>query len=188
MKKLTVAVLMALASTGALAENRAFITLEGEMENIHNTGDDVTAFTLIPGAKLDNGFTVDLKTQVSTKEGARTNSANIEPRIRYDYKIGMTDFTAWGRLGLGEKIQNGGNFGYYTIEPGISYNVIKGGKLFVSDRFRDAFSDGKGYQTNTLYLGGSYDVNSFDTVSAKLYRKYEDTESNGIEVAYTRWF
>ena len=76
----------------------------------------------------------------------------------------------------------------YTIEPGISYSVIKGGKLFVSDRYRDAFSEGKGYQTNTIYAGATYDVTDFDTVTAKLYRKYNDTESNGIEVAYTRWF
>ena len=61
-------------------------------------------------------------------------------------------------------------------------------KLFVSDRYRDSFSDGKNYQTNTVYVGGSYDVNSFDTVSAKLYRSYNDNESNGVEVAYTRWF
>lgn len=178
---------LALFASFAQAENRAFITLEGEYENIHATSNDVTAFTLIPGAKL-GAVTVDLKTQVSTKEGSRTNSANIEPRVKYDYKIGMTDFTVWGRLGLGEKIQNGGNFGYYTVEPGISYTVLPGAKLFVSDRYRDSFQDNKGYRTNTIYLGGSYDVNSFDTVSAKLYRKYDDTESNGIEFAYTRWF
>lgn len=187
MKKLALALTLAFASLGAQAENRAFITLEGEYENIHGSSNDVNAFTLIPGAKL-GAVTIDLKTQVSTKEGSRTNSANIEPRIKYEQKIGLTDFTVWGRLGLGEKIQNGGNFGYYTIEPGISYTVVKGGKLFVSDRYRDSFQDDKGYRTNTIYAGGSYDVTDFDTLSAKLYRKYDDTESNGIEFAYTRWF
>lgn len=188
MKKITLAVLMALVSTGALAENRAFITFEGESENIHSSNKDITAFTLIPGVKLDNGYTLDLKTQVSTKDGDRTNSANIEPRIKYDYKIGMTDFTVWGRLGLGEKIQDGGNFGYYTIEPGITYNVIKDLKLSLSDRYRDSFAEGKKYQTNTLYAGASYNVTDVDTLTGKLYRKYEDTESNGVEFSYTRWF
>ena len=146
------------------------------------------SFNLIPGVKLGD-YTLDLKTQVQSKEGGkRENSANIEPRIKYEQKIGMTDFSVWGRLGLGEKITSDGNFGYYTIEPGISYNVIKGGKLFVSDRYRDAFADGKNYQTNTIYAGGTYDVTSFDTVGMKFYRKYDDTESNGVEVAYTRWF
>jgi hypothetical protein len=174
------------ATLSQAGETRGFITLEGERENIHGTGNDVDSFNLIPGIKSGD-FTYDLKVQAQSKDDNKT-SANIEPRIKYDHKIGMTDFTVWGRLGLGEKITSDGNFGYYTIEPGISYNVIKGGKLFVSDRYRDSFSDGKGYTTNTVYVGGSYDVNSFDTISAKFYRKYQDTESNGIEVAYTRWF
>jgi len=187
MKKLTLAVLMALASAGALAETRGFITLEGESENKHATSNDVGSFNLIPGVKLGD-YTIDLKTQVQSTDNTRSNSANIEPRIKYNYKIGMTDFTAWGRLGIGEKIQTGGNFGYYTIEPGLTYSATKDIKLTVSDRYRDAFADGKAYQTNTIYGGVTYDVNSFDTVGLKLYRKYEDTESNGVEVAYTRWF
>ena len=177
------------ASFGAYAadENRGFITLEGELENKHGTSNDVNSFNLIPGVKLGD-YTIDLKTQVQSTDNTRSNSANIEPRIKYNYKIGMTDLSVWGRLGIGEKIQTGGNFGYYTIEPGVSYAVTKELKLNLSDRYRDAFADGKAYQTNTVYLGATYDVNSFDTVGLKLYRKYNDTESNGVEFAYTRWF
>ena len=174
------------ATLSQAAETIGFITLEGERENIHGTPNDVGSFNLIPGVK-SGAFTYDLKVQAQSRDDNKTY-ANIEPRIKYDYKIGMTDFTAWGRLGLGERITNDGNFGYYTVEPGLSYNVIKGGKLFVSNRYRDSFSDGKAYQTNTVYFGGSYDVNSFDTLGLKLYRKYNDTESNGVEFAYTRWF
>ena len=174
------------ASFAQAGESRGFITLEGEAQNIHGTGNDLRSFNLIPGVKLDN-ITYDLKVQAQSKDD-HTTSANIEPRVKYDYKVGMTDITVWGRLGLGEKITNDGNFGYYTVEPVISYAVLPRAKLFVSDRYRDSFSDGKNYQTNTVYVGGSYDVNSFDTVSAKLYRSYNDNESNGVEVAYTRWF
>ena len=175
------------ASFGAHAENRGFITLEGELENKHNTSNDVNSFNLIPGVKLGD-YTVDLKTQVQSTDNTRTNSANIEPRIKYNYKIGMTDFSAWGRLGLGEKVQTGGNFGYYTTEAGLTYAATKDLKLSLSDRYRDAFQSDKAYQTNTIYAGATYDVNSFDTVGLKLYRKYGDTESNGVEFAYTRWF
>ena len=174
------------ASFAQAGESRGFITLEGEAQNIHGTGNDLRSFNLIPGVKLDN-ITYDLKVQAQSKDD-HTTSANIEPRVKYDYKVGMTDITVWGRLGLGEKIQNDGNFGYYTIEPGVTYGVTKDLKLSLSDRYRDAFADDKAYQTNTVYLGATYDVNSFDTVGLKLYRKYNDTESNGVEFAYTRWF
>jgi hypothetical protein len=186
MKKLVLAVSLALASAGAVAESRGFITLEGESQNIHGTGVDVRSFNLIPGVKSGN-LTYDLKVQAQSKDDHAT-SANIEPRVKYDYKIGMTDFTAWGRVGLGEKITQSGNYGYYTVEPGLSYAVLPGAKLSISNRYRDSFSDGKNYQTNTLYVGGTYDVNSFDTVGLKLYRSYNDAESNGVEFAYTRWF
>ena len=178
---------LALFASFAQAESRGFVTLEGELENKHGTSNDVNSFNLIPGIKLDN-YVIDLKTQVQSTDNTKASSANIEPRIKYNYKIGMTDFTAWGRLGIGEKITNGNNFGYYTIEPGLTYSLTKDIKLTVSDRYRDAFADGKAYQTNTIYAGGTWDVNSFDTVGLKLYRKYEDTESNGVEFAYTRWF
>lgn len=184
--KYTALFLALFASLAQAGESRGFITLEGEYQNIHGTGNDLRSFNLIPGVKSGN-LTYDLKVQAQSKDD-HTTSANIEPRIKYDYKIGMTDLTAWGRLGLGEKITQSGNYGYYTVEPGLSYAVLPGAKLSISNRYRDSFSDGKNYQTNTLYLGASYDVNSFDTVTAKLYRGYNDTESNGVEFAYTRWF
>ena len=187
LKKLTLAISLAFATFAVQAENRGLITLEGELENKHGTSNDVNSFNLIPGVKLGD-YVVDVKTQVQSTDNTRTTSANIEPRIKYNYKVGMTDLTVWGRLGLGEKIQDGGNFGYYTIEPGVSYSLTKDIKLSVSDRYRDAFADNHAYRTNTIYAGTTYDVNSFDTLGLKLYRKYGDTESNGVEFNYTRWF
>lgn len=187
LKKLTLAVSLAFVSVASAAD-RGFVTLEGEYENIHGTSNDVRSLNLIPGIKLDSGFTIDLKTQIQDKKESKASSGNIEPRIRYDYKIGMTDFTVWSRLGLGEKITNDGNFGYYTVEPGLTYNLAKDTKLFVSDRYRNSFADNKNYQTNTIYVGASKNLTDVDTLGLKLYRKYEDTTSNGVEVGYTRWF
>ena len=181
-------ILVALMSSYAVAADKGFVTIEGEHENIHGSTNDVRSLNIIPGIKLDNGYTFDLKTQIQSKKDDQTVSGNIEPRVRYDYKIGMTDLSVWGRVGLGEKIANGANFGYYTIEPGVSYALAKDTKLFISDRYRDSFSDGKGYKTNTIYVGASKNLTDVDTLGLKLYRKYNDTESNGVEVAYTRWF
>lgn len=190
LNKLLLTVIGSLAMSTAYAGDnyKAFMTFEGEYENIHGTGSDVKSLNLIPGVKYNNGVTLDLKTQIQSKEDTKSNSANIEPRVRYDYKIGMTDLTVWGRLGLGEKITNGDNFGYYTIEPGLTYALAKDASLFISDRYRDSFSDGKNYKTNTIYVGGSKKLTDVDVATLKLYRKYQDTESNGVEVAYTRWF
>jgi len=182
-------IVLALMSSYAVAgENKAFIGITGEYENIHGSTNDSRAFHLTPGVKLNNGFTIDLKTQMSSKENDHVTSSLIEPRVKYDYKIGMTDFTVWGRLGLGERFESTGNFGYYTVEPGVTYSLTRDIKLFVSDRYRDSISNGKNYQTNTIFVGANKNLTDDDVLGLKLYRKYNDTESNGVELEYTHWF
>lgn len=186
MKKTLLATLLALSAITAQAADKGFVTLEYEHEGIHGSNTNVNSFNILPGVKLDNGFTIDLKTQIQTKTGEQTTSANLEPRVRYDYDLGPV--SVWGRLGVGEKFADADHFAYYTVEPGVTLRLTSAASVFVSDRYRDSFSDGKGYQTNTVYVGGSYAVTNADTVAVKAYRKYQDTESNGLEVAYTRWF
>jgi hypothetical protein len=193
MKKSLIATLLAgmFVSTAAFAG--AQITFEGEYEHVTNkTNADVTGLNIIPAYKFDEGFlkgvTLDLKAQLQDKVDSHTPGQNIEPRVKYELPIGITGLTAWGRVGLGEKITNGDNFGYYTIEPGLTYGVTDKIKLSVSDRYRDAFASGKAYQTNTVYVGGAYKATDVDTIGLKVYEKYEDTHSTGVELGYTRSF
>ena len=191
MKKLIVAVALAVASMQASAG--AFITLEGEYENSNNkTNNATTALNIIPGYKITDGdfkgVTIDLKNQLADKIDQHSTSSQIEPRIKYEMPIGMSSLTAWGRLGVGEKITNGANYGFYTIEPGITYKVTDKISLSVSDKYKDAFSSGKAAQTNQVYVGGSYKATDVDTIGLKAYQKFEDTHSTGVELGYTRSF
>jgi hypothetical protein len=189
MKNILLAALLAFsASAFAAGDYKAFITVEGTNENIHGTSNDINGFNLIPGVKFTNGVTVDLKTQLQRTENVKTNDEGIEARVRYDYALGATGLTAWGRLGIGERVVTGDTFGYYTVEPGVTYEINKQSTVFVSDRYRDAFANGKVFKTNTVYVGTGYSVTDVDVVSAKLYRKYEDVTSNGVELSYTRLF
>ena len=193
MKKSLIATLLAgmFVSTAAFAG--AQITFEGEYEHVTNASNkDVTGLNIIPAYKIEDGAlkgtTFDLKAQLQDKVDSHTPGQNIEPRVKYEMPVGMTGLTAWGRLGLGEKITSGDNFGYYTVEPGLTYSVTKEIKLSVSDRYRDAFASGKAYQTNTVYAGGAYSLTDKDTLGLKVYEKYEDTHSTGVEFGYTRSF
>jgi hypothetical protein len=190
MKKLIVAVALAVASMQASAG--AFITLEGEYENSNNkTNNATTALNIIPGYKITDGalkgVTIDLKNQIADKIDQHSVSSQIEPRIKYEQEV-YPGLTAWGRLGIGEKITNGANYGFYTIEPGITYKVTDKVSLSLSDKYKDAFSDGKAAQTNQVYVGGSYKATDVDTIGLKAYQKFEDTHSTGVELGYTRSF
>ncbi|CAB4133082.1 hypothetical protein UFOVP250_35 [uncultured Caudovirales phage] len=172
-------------SLNASADVKPFVTLEVDHEGVHS-GNDNNSLNVIPGIKLDN-ITVDVKGQVSRQDETKNISTAFEPRIKYDLPVGY-GLTAWARVGLGEKLNSGDAFGYYTIEPGVTYQYSKEVTLSISDKYRDSFATGKDYQTNTVYAGGSYTLGATDTIAAKLYRKYNDTESTGVEVAYTHWF
>ena len=63
-----------------------------------------------------------------------------------------------------------------------------GVSTWLSDKYKDAFSDGKAAQTNQVYVGGSYKATDVDTIGLKAYQKFEDTHSTGIELGYTRSF
>ena len=196
MKKSLIATLLAgmFVSTAAFAG--AQITFEGEYEHVTNaTNKDVTGLNIIPAYKFTDGalagVTIDLKAQLQDKVDTHTPGENIEPRIRYDYDLsqyGVKGLSVWGRLGLGEKISSGDNFGYYTVEPGVAYSVNDKIKLSLSDRYRDSFADGKAYKTNTVYVGGAYKATDVDTIGLKVYEKYQDTHSTGVELGYTRSF
>lgn len=191
MSKFLLAVLLAVSFGVQAADEAGFVTINPEYENVHGTGNDNQILNIITGVKLENSVTVDLKTAVSNTDNTKAVSAVVETRARYDYSLdqyGLKNFTVWGRLGLGEKLTSSGDFGYYTVEPGVSYSINPKLNVTVSDRFRDSFENNKGYETNTVYLATSYHVSTKDTVGGDMYRKYGDVESTGIELAYTRWF
>ena len=58
----------------------------------------------------------------------------------------------------------------------------------VADSKTGGFADGKAYQTNTVYVGGAYKATDVDSLGLKVYEKYENTHSTGVELGYTRSF
>ncbi len=97
----------------------------------------------------------------------------------------------WGRVGVGQKVTSNDTFGYYTLEPGLTYKISKTLRAFMSDRFRTSFDDGKNYRSNTVYVGANWDFADKNTVGLDFYNKRSesgDIMSDGIEVSYTRSF
>jgi hypothetical protein len=189
MKKVILTALLASVFGVAHADD-AFLTIQGEYQDVHG-GNDSRNLNIIPGYKWTQGVlqgvTVDVKAQIEDQDNTTKVSSNFEPRIKYEYVLG-SGLKVWGRVSIGEKLATNNNFAYYRIEPGVTYSVNPRLDVFVSDRFSDAFASGKGYETNTPYVGATYKVSTKDSVTADIYRSYVNTESTGLELAYTRWF
>lgn len=198
MKKILAILALATLTTAAFAAGSG-ITTEFEVENGRNGASDGRSISLAPYYKFDNGIKADLKFQGARdvgKDSAGNNNSidgSVEARVRKDYAL-TPRVSAGLRLGIGEKL-NGTNkagqtvdFGYYTVEPILTYKATDALSFNTSYRYRDAFSSDQDYKTNTAKLGVSYKVTKQDEVGAKYFEKYGDVRTNGMEFVYTRGF
>jgi opacity protein-like surface antigen len=181
MKKSLIATLIAgLAfSTVALAES-SYIKLEGVHYNYTNKPNDKNGFNLQVGTEIGNGIKLDVKNEFRVEENAHKSSNRLEAGATYEArvydKIGVSL-----RGSIGEKYADDTNYGYYTIEPGVSYALTDALKLKASYRLRDAFSDSHADRTNTYKVGADYDLNKTAYVTGSIGRTTGDSEYTSIQ-------
>ena len=191
--------LLALAMAGSSFAGTNGINFEFERERGENSPNTMSnTVKVAPFYKFDNGVKADLQFGWSRDDGTVNGNNNpsensVEARAQKLWEV-YPGLKLGGRLGLGEVI-NGVNasgktvdFSYYTVEPKASYNITPQLTALTSWRYRNAFQDSVNYQTRTWKLGAGYALTNFDEVEVKYFQKRGDSQTNGIEVGYTRSF
>ena len=181
MKKSLIATLIAgLAfSTVALAES-SYIKLEGVHYNYTNKPNDKNGFNLQVGTEIGNGIKLDVKNEFRVEETAHKSSNRLEAGATYEAKV-YDKIGVSLRGSIGEKYADDTNYGYYTIEPGVSYALTDALKLKASYRLRDTFSDSHADRTNTYKVGADYDLNKTAYVTGSIGRTTGDSEYTSIQ-------
>jgi hypothetical protein len=125
--------------------------------------------------KLGNGFSVG-GFAATTQADSSLLKQNIEAQAAYSAPA-MYGVTLGGKVGVGERFVNTGNFPYYALYGSADYAVGNGITLnAVSYRFRSAVDNATyGYQSHQLGTGITYDINSTYSVSAKVARNYDSS-------------
>jgi hypothetical protein len=184
MKKSLIATLIAgLTFSGTLlaAEaGNAYVKLEGTHYNYTNGSNDTDGFNLQVGKNIGYGITLDAKQEWRHEEDSGKTSNRFEGGASYDYKINK-QLTVGVRGALGEKYADETNFGYYAIEPTVSYAINDALKLKASYRYRDSFNDAHADRTNTYKVGADYDLNKTYFVTGSLGRTTGDSEYTSIQ-------
>ena len=126
-------------------------------------------FLLLAQAAAQNGFTLD----DVTLQARLDKLAGIEPSVR---------------VSLGESMNTGSDFAFYTVQPKLSYELGNGWEPYVSVRYRDAFETSHDYFTRTFYLGAAYEVNKDWEIEPSYFHKNGVEKSNGIKLEVTRSF
>ena len=195
MKKLLACIALAFAGTAFAAEG---VNFEFERERDQNSHAYENTIKVAPFVTLDNGVKFDLQFGASRQDGEVAGNnhgieGSIEARVQKLWEV-YPGLKLGGRVSLGEKF-NGENkagyttdFSYYTIEPKAEYMVTDRLSALTSWRYRDSFSDSVAYQTRTWKLGAGYALTKQDVIEAKYFMKRGDSDTNGVEFAYTRSF
>lgn len=196
MKKIIALLALVMAGSSFASEG---VNFEFERER-SNTGSHSYENTVkvAPFYKMDNGVKFDLQFGASRTDGETNGNNNplensIEARVQKMWEI-YPSLKMGARVSLGEKF-NGENkagnitdFSYYTVEPKMSYGLTQDLSLAAAYRFRNSFSDSVAYKTRTTKLGADYALTKKDEVGFRYFMKRGDSNTNGLELAYTRSF
>jgi opacity protein-like surface antigen len=181
MKKSLIATLIAgLAfSTVALAES-SYIKLEGVHYNYTSSPNDQAGINLQIGTEVGNGFKADVKQEFRHEDNTGKTSNRFEGGLTYEAKV-YDKVGVSLRGAVGEKYTGSVNYGYYLVEPGISYALTDALKLKASYRYRDTFNDAQADRTNTYKVGADYDLNKTTFLTGSLGWTNGDKEYTSIQ-------
>jgi opacity protein-like surface antigen len=184
MKKIvTIAALMA-ATTLASA---ASITVEGQVQTGDRGARDSTNYALGVQQSLNKTFAADVGVTTLQEDGTKALSNRLEVGLTGTRPVGPVSL--YTRVALGEKITNGADFGYYSVEPGVVYNFTDKLSGKVGYRFRNGFGDnGNLDTTHTTRAGVSYAVTKQDSVGVRYDQVRGDSFNHSFNFAYTRSF
>jgi hypothetical protein len=141
------------------------------------------------GAKVDDAYGVTYKHNLgagfSVSGAASTTQApsalvkqNLEAQVGYALPA-FAGVAVSGKVGVGERFVDTGNFPYFALYGNADYKVMDGLTLnAVQYRYRSAVDTGTyGYQSHRLGTGVTYDINSTYSVSATVYRSFDTSSS-----------
>jgi hypothetical protein len=185
MKKILAILAMATISSGVFAAT-------AQLEYQDFSGKSGTANSqegkLTVKEEINKNFAGDVAFSQNWKDNNGGLSSRMETGLTGTYPVaGIGLYT---RAAIGEKFTNTSNFGYYSVEPGVTAPIGSTGVTArVGYRFRNAFDPSANADTTRTWRAGlSYDLTKKDTIGVRYDRTRGDTNANGIAVNYTRGF
>ena len=186
MKKLFAILAFTMAGTAFAGESGVGFEFERERgNNAPNTFENTVS--VAPYYKFDNGVKADIKFYGAREDGSKTLENKVEARVQKMWTV-FPNAKLGARVSVGELFSSTKDFSYYTFEPKASYALTDALSLQAAYRYRNAFNTDNNYQTRTTKLGFDYALTKKDEVGVRYLMKRGDSDTNGVEFAYTRSF
>jgi len=175
-KQLTLAILLATASVATLAAE-PFASLQYKYDRL-DSGASNSGYVFDIGSHLTNNLTVDVSGETMNSNLSKSLTNRLEGGLALSEKFGAVGVYARGALG--NKMTQGADAMYYSVEPGAFVNLSKSDLVSVGYRYRAATQDNKLDQTRAVRVGYTHALTRDIDLTATAERYQGDAKQTSI--------
>ena len=175
-------VILASLLASSIAFAGGFGSVEYSSRDGVNGTADSSATKVTIGTDIASNVKLDVSLRQKTTQSTGLLSDNrLEGGLTVSQPVGPV--TAYVRGAMGQKYSTTGDFSYYSVEPGIKYQVYDLLTVKAGYRYRDAFTASNGDQTNTWRLGAEYMLGKNYVAGIGYDRVRGDSQYNAINAS-----
>jgi len=175
-KQLILATLLATASVATLAAE-PFASLQYKYDRL-NSDTSNSGYVFDIGSHLTNNLTVDVSGETVNANKTNSLTNRLEGGLALSEKFGA--FGVYARGALGNKMTQGADSMYYSVEPSLFANLTKSDLVSVGYRYRAATQDNKLDQTRTIRVGYTHSLTRDIDLTATVERYQGDVAQTSI--------
>jgi hypothetical protein len=188
MKKIALATILAIAATSSFA---ASLNLQYQNQEGKDGTANSNAYVITVRENITKNFAADVQaTTVSKESTGGLSSQRLEVGGTGTVALAPSlPFSLYTRVATGQKFTSTDNFGYYSVEPGVTAPIGRTGlSARLGWRYRTAYDTANADETRTWRAGLNYQINKNDSVGVRYDSVRGDTNQNTVAVGYTRSF
>lgn len=186
MSKFLVALLALVAVTAHAEDNRNFIKAETVYYNYDSAPNDKYGLNLQLGREFFPGVKLDVKQELRVEENTQKLSTRLETGAQFEQKVPYVKVGVRGAVG--EKYTSGDAYGYWLVEPFVSYDLTNDVSVKGSYRYRDAFDTEHKDQSDTFKVAVDYKYTTNTQFGVSLGKTTGDSEYTSLQAGVTYKF
>ena len=147
-------------------------------------------YNLVYAHRFNSNWAADVNQQfrterLNTEDG--NNDLRLETGVTYTQAV-IDKVSLYTRGALGYRFTSTVDHTYYSVEPGIRYQVTDPLNVRMGWRYRDSFNDTFNFQTHTVRVAAEYLLTKEDLLTIGVDRFYGDSETMGYNLGYVHRF
>lgn len=147
-----------------------------------NGAADNQAVKVTVGTDLNKTFKADISMRQKLDTAENLNDTRLEAGLTGTVPV-AAGLSLYTRGAAGQKFKTADNYAYYSVEPGIKYQVTDTLGVKLGWRYRDAFDAAKADQSRSWRVGADYALTKNYAVAVGYDQVRGDSNYNAVTTA-----